>query len=506
MKCFFSSLRILIAVSSFSLSSILTQGIDFHPIKFLEKKDDSYVTSVTPDGLWVAGHSGGDPFIYHVETRTMQPLWYTTSHLQSECLKHLQQYYGDSFGNFLKRDLDLSGNDRDPCRGKVCLSKDATVVRWATLSGKLFCWRPDTGIETYRPVGKVQNLIMSSSSDGKTYGYVTRLKQKAKEEVTSRWGLTTICNENENEESEYSQQFVLPAYTEKYNPNDPREMILHGLSADGKLAVGIMYLTKTRGIIHRNIDIPRINSLVLSPSTAYDANPDVFEWDMTKMHHFHNILIPGDTCYPFTEENLKNITPCPVQTVLLGVSPHKKFAVGAMKCYFGLNEESPLYQKSYVKQKMFENTHTSSYKYGVYIHFLYRYNFECKQFEFLANSMDNPLLEEPCYDLKITDDGKTVVGTYQKPGVEIEGEKQFKQTQNFMKEHETAWMNGQAVIWTEKDGLHFLKDWLIKNDVLGYELKKWDLFAATDVTPDGKFLVGYGKNAYGHIQGFHIGR
>lgn len=504
MNPFYSCGRTLIAFFFFLFNLVCVYGIDFHPIKFLEKKEDSFATSVTPDGLWIAGHSGGDPFIYHIETHTMQPLWYTTSHLQSKCLEILQIHYGDSFGNFTKRNLDLSGNDLDPCRGNVCISKDATVVRWITRSGKLFCWKPDTGIEKCRPIGTVHKLVMSSSSDGGTYGYGTSAKKKIKDEVTTRWNLTSICHDQDE-----SEDVILPAYTAEFSPAKPKEMILNGLSADGELGVGIMYLGKTKGIIHRKRDVPRITPIIFSstPKSTLDSNPNDFEWDMSKTYHLDNILVHGNPHYPFAEESLKNIQDYPTQTVFFGVSPNKKYAVGAMKFYFSFDENSPLCQKKQMQLIMDKNRDTFNHKkYGAYIHFLFIYDLENKKFQFLANSLDYSFLAEPCYELKISDDGKTIIGTYQKPDVEIEGESHYKQTQNFLEENECAWTKGQAIIWTKEDGLYLLKEWLIKKNVYINEFKNWDLLAATDLTPDGRFFVGYGKNPYDHIQGFHISK
>ena len=343
----------------------------------------------------------------------------------------------------------------------------------------MFCWNEGDGIEKNSVAGNAYKVVMSSSSDGTNYGVVTTVDPQKK---GKRWGYTTISHPD--------QTYQFPAYTAYYSPKEPQAMLLNDLSADGKLGVGVLYIDKTRGVVGKLSYPPRMNPVFFHPNeTLYpDDSLGSFEWDVTKTYRLENILHNGLCCCPFLEEDLKQIQGCPHQTILLGVSPNKKFAVGKMQCSFTFDEHSPLYSNVKVRKWMEPNTApiVGRNPYGVRVFFLFAYELEPKKFRFLAHSLDYPWLHEDCCELKITDDGKTIVGTFEKTP-----------------EDGSDTPSSQAIIWTSEDGPKLLVEWIHEK---GTDLPGWDLLAATDMTPDGLCIIGYGKNPEDKVTGYILTR
>lgn len=70
-----------------------------------------------------------------------------------------------------------------------------------------------------------------------------------------------------------------------------------------------------------------------------------------------------------------------------------------------------------------------------------------------------------------------------------------------------SWYNGfaddltsTAFIWTALDGARALAD--VLRDDYGYDLDGWTLNLATDITPDGRTIVGEGVNPQGYLEAF----
>ncbi|MFO0279300.1 MAG: hypothetical protein ACK533_18705, partial [Planctomycetota bacterium] len=62
----------------------------------------------------------------------------------------------------------------------------------------------------------------------------------------------------------------------------------------------------------------------------------------------------------------------------------------------------------------------------------------------------------------------------------------------------------RAFYWTAANGALDLKDDLIANFGLGSELQGWELWVATDVSFDGRAIVGFGRNPQGDYQAFLV--
>jgi probable HAF family extracellular repeat protein len=61
-----------------------------------------------------------------------------------------------------------------------------------------------------------------------------------------------------------------------------------------------------------------------------------------------------------------------------------------------------------------------------------------------------------------------------------------------------------AFIWTEVGGMQDLRSLLATQYGLGAALASWQLTSATDISADGKVIVGYGENPSGQTEGFVI--
>lgn len=60
----------------------------------------------------------------------------------------------------------------------------------------------------------------------------------------------------------------------------------------------------------------------------------------------------------------------------------------------------------------------------------------------------------------------------------------------------------EAALWSEATGMTGLYGYL---SLLGADLSAWSwLSSAEDITPDGRFIVGYGINLSGNTEAFHI--
>jgi probable HAF family extracellular repeat protein len=62
----------------------------------------------------------------------------------------------------------------------------------------------------------------------------------------------------------------------------------------------------------------------------------------------------------------------------------------------------------------------------------------------------------------------------------------------------------RAFIWTESGGMRDLQDVLTDEYGLGPALAGWDLYVASDVSDDGRVIVGYGSNPAGELEGFVV--
>ena len=61
-------------------------------------------------------------------------------------------------------------------------------------------------------------------------------------------------------------------------------------------------------------------------------------------------------------------------------------------------------------------------------------------------------------------------------------------------------VNRQAVLWSEDAGLQNLKD-VLESDY-SLDLSGWTLESATDISVDGKTIVGFGTNPFGQTEGW----
>ena len=62
--------------------------------------------------------------------------------------------------------------------------------------------------------------------------------------------------------------------------------------------------------------------------------------------------------------------------------------------------------------------------------------------------------------------------------------------------------NGEAFIWTERDGNRLLQE-VLENEV-GLDLGGWTLTYANDITEDGRYIVGEGRNADGEVEAWLV--
>lgn len=65
-------------------------------------------------------------------------------------------------------------------------------------------------------------------------------------------------------------------------------------------------------------------------------------------------------------------------------------------------------------------------------------------------------------------------------------------------------VDGHAFIWTPTDGMRSLQNLLIDDYGQGEVLAGWTLSMATDISDDGRVIVGYGENPQGHSQAFAV--
>lgn len=61
-----------------------------------------------------------------------------------------------------------------------------------------------------------------------------------------------------------------------------------------------------------------------------------------------------------------------------------------------------------------------------------------------------------------------------------------------------------AFIWTATDGMRSLQEVLTTKHGLGPSLAGWSLSAASDVSDDGRVIVGYGRGPSGNLEGFVV--
>jgi probable HAF family extracellular repeat protein len=61
-----------------------------------------------------------------------------------------------------------------------------------------------------------------------------------------------------------------------------------------------------------------------------------------------------------------------------------------------------------------------------------------------------------------------------------------------------------AFVWDEQHGMRDLQDLLVSGFALGPQLGGWHLASATDISDDGRTIVGYGLNPDGHFEAWLV--